>query len=67
MRNQTGGMIWQAYRVDNEREETILTKNAKANYFLVESEQDGYCDETTPNWRNSQEWKDCLLANPPTA
>lgn len=57
MRNTCGGCIWQAYRVENEQEETILTKNARHNGFIVQSEPPDYTDETTPGWRNCEEWQ----------
>lgn len=60
MRNESSGCIWQAYIVVNEQEETILTRNARTNGFIVQSEPAGYTEETTPNWRNDQCWKDCL-------
>lgn len=60
MRNTPSGMIWQAYRVANEQEETILTKNAKSNGFIVQCEPPDYTKETTPNWRETSEWKECV-------
>jgi hypothetical protein len=58
MRNSSGGMIWQAYSVQTEKEVELLTQSATRNGFLVQKEPDGYTDETTPGWRDSQEWKD---------
>jgi hypothetical protein len=60
MRNSIGGMIWQAYRVENAEEETILIRNANQNGFLVETQPEGYTTETTPGWRDTPEWKVCL-------
>lgn len=61
MRNTYGGMIWQAYTIENAEEETILTKNARSNGFMVQSEPVGYTDETSPGWRDDESWKKCLL------
>ena len=58
MRNSYGGCIWQAYTVRDEKEVELLTKTATHNGFLVQKEPAGYADETTPGWRDSQEWKD---------
>lgn len=58
MRNSYGGCIWQAYEVRDEKEVELLTKTATHNGFLVQKEPAGYIDETTPGWRDSQEWKD---------
>ena len=58
MRNTSGGCIWQAYEVRNDREVELLTKTATNNGFLVQKEPAGYADETTPGWRDTQEWKD---------
>lgn len=58
MRNNTGGCIWQAYEVRDDKEVELLTKTARHNGFLVQSEDVGYATETTPGWRDSQEWKD---------
>lgn len=60
MRNQIGGMIWQAYRVENEREAELLSRSAKHNGFIVQTEDVDYAEETTPEWRETQEWKDYL-------
>jgi hypothetical protein len=60
MRNSRGGVIWQAYEVRNETEVKLLTKTATHNGFLVQEEEVGYADETTPGWRDTQEWKDYL-------
>lgn len=60
MRNQPDGMIWQAYRVENETEERILTKNARANGFIVQHESENYTEETSPGWRETREWEICL-------
>lgn len=58
MRNSSGGTIWQAYEVRDEKEVELLTKTANHNGFLVQEEEVGYTRETTPGWRDSQEWKD---------
>jgi hypothetical protein len=63
MRNSPGGMIWQAYEVYNEDEERILTKNANSNGFIVQKENTGYTEETSPGWRESKEWIKCLDKN----
>lgn len=60
MRNEIRGMIWQAYRVENVQEEKILTKNANTNGFIVESEPENYTDESSPGWRQTPEWQQCL-------
>lgn len=60
MRNTPNGMIWQAYRVENETEARILTSNARKNGFIVEQENDDYTTETSPGWRDTPEWKACL-------
>lgn len=60
MRNIKAGCIWQAYNVNNEQEERILTTNANNNGFIVEQERVGYTEETSPGWRDDQCWKDCL-------
>lgn len=67
MRNTCGGCIWQAYRVENEQEETILTKNARHNGFIVQSERENYTTETSHGWRDSSEWKQCLAKNHPNS
>ncbi len=60
MRNSPDGMIWQAYTVKNDQESSILTKNAQTNGFIVQKEELEYTDETSPGWREIQEWKDCI-------
>lgn len=60
MRNSTHGMIWQAYTVHNEQEQRILTKNANANGFIVQTEYLGYTTETSPGWRDTDDWRKCL-------
>lgn len=60
MRNSPEGMIWQAYNVDDEEEETILTQNAKTNGFIVSREVAGYTEETCPDWRESEAWAKSL-------
>lgn len=62
MRNTINGCIWQAYVVQNEIEQTILTDNARHIGFLVEKQSFGYTEETTPGWRDTDEWKKCLAA-----
>lgn len=57
MRNSIGGMIWQAYEVMEDKEVELLTKSARSNGFRVDHEPSGYTDESTPGWRDSQEWK----------
>ena len=60
MRNSWHGLIWQAYRVQNELEKYILTKNANSNGFIVCVEPADYTVETSPGWRDTKEWKNCL-------
>jgi len=57
MRNSPNGSIWQAYRVENEIEVQILTKNARHNGFIVQKELEDYTTETSPRWRETEEWK----------
>lgn len=59
IRNQTGGMIWQVYTVENEVEVSILDKNRKLNGFesgMVEP--NSYMEETWPGWRDLPVWQD---------
>jgi len=58
MRNSLGGMIWQAYHVENDKEAKLLTATATKNGFRVEKEPTGYTEETSPGWRDTQGWKD---------
>jgi len=58
MRNQRGGMIWQAYTVNDGFEASLLTDTAQKNGFIVEQEPSGYTDETWPGWRDTKEWKE---------
>lgn len=60
MRNTINGCIWQAYIAKNNIEKFILTKNAEKNGFIVQIEKDNYTEETSPEWRESKEWKNCL-------
>lgn len=60
MRNTSEGCIWQAYLVQNEQEERILSTNAGKNGFLVQREEADYTTETSPGWRDTPEWKKCL-------
>ncbi len=60
MRNTREGCIWQAYSIENDIEKEILTKNASQNGFIVETEDEGYTEETSPGWRETDEWKKCL-------
>lgn len=62
MRNSPGGMIWHAYRVETEVEETILRRNATSHGFLVETALADYTEETSPGWRDTPEWAHCLKA-----
>ena len=56
-------MIWQAYTVQNDKEVELLSRSAYRNGFRVEMELVGYTEETTPNWRDSQAWKNYLEKN----
>jgi len=60
MRNEPNGMIWQAYRVENDIEKRILTRNARKNGFIVFDEPDGCCSEEWPGWRETEGWKKLL-------
>lgn len=56
IRNTVGGMICQAYKVETEKEVELLSKSARSNGFIVQEEHTDFCEETTPNWRNTKEW-----------
>jgi hypothetical protein len=63
IRNNTGGMIWQIYHVNNLKEAQILSRNSYKNGFMESTLKDYYkIDETFPNWRNecSKELKEVL-------
>ena len=64
MRNCTGGMIWQAYTVENEKEAERLTSTARANGYVVQKQEAGYIDETCPGWRNSEDWQAFITGTP---
>lgn len=64
MRNSLGGMIWQAYRIENEKERELLSNSARKNGFIVQEEDADYTDETSPGWRNTPEWKDYVAGKP---
>lgn len=61
MRNSVRGCIWQAYTVETEQEAKLLTESAKSNWFIVEEQPVGYSEETSPGWKDSQEWQDRLV------
>jgi hypothetical protein len=61
MRNSPDGLIWQAYEVRTEQERQVLTENATRNGFVVQHESINYTEETSPGWRDSKEWKNCLF------
>ena len=60
MRNTPDGCIWQSYIVENDTEEHLITNSARSNGFLVNQEELGYTSETSPGWRETQDWKDYL-------
>ena len=62
MRNEPSGMIWQAYTVRDAVEETLLTKTARHNGFIVEREELGYTTETFSGWREDACWKEYRAA-----
>lgn len=56
IRNHDGGMIWQVYHVQKERETTLLAGNATKNGFMaitLEDFQEDY-EETFPDWRETE-------------
>jgi hypothetical protein len=61
IRNHEGGMVWQVYHIENEREANILSSNAQRNGFYgttLEIHQPEY-EETWPGWRDTDGWKSC--------
>lgn len=65
IRNSYGGMIWQAYTVQNDKEVELLTRSARSRGFIVQTERAGYTEETTPGWRDTQGWQDYLAKHSP--
>ena len=60
IRNSYGGMIWQAYHIHNDEEKDILESNAQKHGFICFVKDYNYTDETSPGWRETNEWKECL-------
>ena len=56
IRNTSGGMIWQIYHVQSEREAERLSRNATDNGFFDISLEDYIPNskETFPDWRESE-------------
>lgn len=55
IRNTVGGMIWQVYHVQNDKEAELLSTNAHKNAFL-DRELTDYLDEeeTFTDWRETE-------------
>lgn len=56
IRNEHGGLIWQLYHVQKEREAWELSHNAKKNRYQAVSLEDykPEMEETWPNWRKTE-------------
>lgn len=62
IRNHEGGMIWQVYHVNKEREAKRLAANAYGNGFVgstLENYQPEY-EETWPDWRETDGGKEII-------
>ncbi len=59
IRNESGGMIWQIYHVNNEQEVEILSSNATHNGFfgITLEDYDETAEETWPEWRDTPQWE----------
>lgn len=68
IRNTRGGMIWQVYHVRNLAEVGMLENTARANGFsgfqLAEYAPEE--EETWPDWRESESWKQRWIEESPT-
>lgn len=56
IRNHEGGLIWQVYHVQKEREAKLLSGNATENGFMaitLEDFKEDY-EETFPDWRETE-------------
>jgi len=55
VRNHEGGMVWQIYHVQKEREARMLAANATINGFEAITLEDHHPDieETWPDWRET--------------
>jgi len=55
VRNHEGGMVWQIYHVQKEREARMLAVNATINAFeaITLEEHQPDLEETWPDWRET--------------
>lgn len=56
IRNHSGGLVWQIYHVQTEKEAEILSSNATANGFEAITLEDYQpeLEETWPDWRETE-------------
>lgn len=62
IRNTHGGMIWQIYQLDNQKQVEIISNNATQNGFLGISLEDHMPEskESFPDWRDSKGGKEII-------